>query len=374
MPEKFTEVTRVGFGERIKEALGKVILGFILFIASFVVLWINEGRMDMSKVAKKAISVDPSFIERTAEGKLISVTGELKSPETIGDPEFLKPGPYLKLERKVEMYAWVEHKKERSEKKLGGEEVRITDYTYTKEWTFHPPDSSSFRYPQGHENPPMAIQGKEFLVSEASVGAYKFLPSSVIFPPGVNVSLSPENVILNKNAQLVGDYIFIGQGSFTEPQIGDLRISFKAVMSGSTVTLFGKLEGNEVHPYYQNGNKLYRIFHGSRDEAIAQMAKEYKVSIWLFRLFGFLMMWLGLVLLFELLNTILDIVPIVGGISRLVISISTLVVALALSLATIVVSKITHNFILLILTLLIIIGGSLWWIKTKKKKPISPQV
>ena len=48
----------------------------ILFLLSFVVLWMNEGRVNLSKVAKTSIIVSSEKINSEAEGKLISVTEE----------------------------------------------------------------------------------------------------------------------------------------------------------------------------------------------------------------------------------------------------------------------------------------------------------
>ncbi|MBC7074428.1 hypothetical protein H5T58_03570, partial [Candidatus Parcubacteria bacterium] len=189
-----------------------------------------------------------------------------------------------------------------------------------------------------------------------------------------SVSLTPENVILDNDAKLVGDYIFIGQRTLSEPQIGDIRISFKAVSTGIPVTLFGKLEGGKVVPYYKDGHRLYRVLFGSRDEAIAKMATEHKTLTWILRGLGFLMMWMGLCLIFEPLNTLLDIIPPMGSISRGLIIIVLFGVALVLSLITIIISIIAHNILLLFLVLFGVGTGFFWWFKAKKKRGMSAQI
>jgi len=117
MPEEYTEVTKVSWGKRIEKSFKGIILGIILFIASFFILWFNEGRVDFSKIAKLSVPVEANFVDEKAEGKFISVTGKLESNQTIGDPRFLKPGPYIKLVREVEMYAWVEKTETKPTKK-----------------------------------------------------------------------------------------------------------------------------------------------------------------------------------------------------------------------------------------------------------------
>ena len=112
--DSFTEVTQKGLGGNLKDSLGGVVVGFLMFLISFPVLWWNEGRLDVSQVAKKAAVVDCSSVGPDAEGQLVGLTGELGVPDPVGDPEFLKPGPYAELTRRVEMFAWVEKSPARS--------------------------------------------------------------------------------------------------------------------------------------------------------------------------------------------------------------------------------------------------------------------
>jgi hypothetical protein len=50
------------------------------------------------------------------------------------------------------MYAWKEQSESNEQKDtVGGGSTTTTTYTYTKEWTSSPADSSSFEYPDGHE-------------------------------------------------------------------------------------------------------------------------------------------------------------------------------------------------------------------------------
>ena len=43
MPDSFTETTKISYGKNLKNSLAGMIAGIILFLLSFVVLWINEG-------------------------------------------------------------------------------------------------------------------------------------------------------------------------------------------------------------------------------------------------------------------------------------------------------------------------------------------
>lgn len=366
MAEKITKVEKISFGERIKQSLSGAILGLFLFVGSFFVLWMNEGRVEWAKIAKTAIQVNPEAIEEKAEGKLISVTGELQSSETLGDPEYLKPGPYIKLVRQVEMYSWVEKTHIISEKKIGGEKVQTTTYSYIKEWTRNPPDSSKFYQPEGHENSPLWIQERIFFAKNAQVGVYAFSPEAIDLFPSQRITLSSENVILPPGARLSGNYIFIGRGTLSNPEIGDVRISFSGVPTGKTVTLFGKLENGKVVPYYYKGSqRFYRLLEGTREDAIAFLAREHKIKTWLLRGVGFLMMWLGLGLILNPLVTLLGFFPILEGVAGGLIMVILFVISLILTLATIIIAKIFHNLLALILVIFVLILGSGLWLKRK---------
>ena len=57
MSDHFTEVETTGYFQRIMNSLGGVVLGILLFLAAFILLYWNEGRVDLSQVAKTAIEI-----------------------------------------------------------------------------------------------------------------------------------------------------------------------------------------------------------------------------------------------------------------------------------------------------------------------------
>ena len=44
MADRFTEVTRTGWGKRIGQSLSGALIGGLMFLGSFALLWWNEGR------------------------------------------------------------------------------------------------------------------------------------------------------------------------------------------------------------------------------------------------------------------------------------------------------------------------------------------
>ena len=377
MADQFTEVTTKGWGKRILDSFLGVFIGLALFLISFIVLWKTEGRTDYSKIAAKALEVPSSRIAAEAEGRLISVTAPLETSELIGDPGYLKPGGYIALSREVEMFAWVEEKHTKTEKKTGGSEVTTTTYTYRQEWTDRPESHSSFKHPEGHENPPLTVEAKTFLASRANIGAYAVDPEGMSLPPKSPLELNPEKLDLPKNSPFVldGNYLFKGRGSLSAPEVGDIRLSYRALPAGRKVTAFGKLSGSELVPYLHKGEKrLYRALAGTRDEAIHQMKQEYKMAGWAGRIIGFLMMWIGLLLMTGPLSTILDVLPFLGQASRFLIGLLTFPIALVLSLITILISMIAHNIIALLVVLALIIGGGILLYNRKRATAAAPPV
>lgn len=339
MKDVYTKVTRRGLGSRTKGGCTGVVAGIVFFIASFGVLYWNEGRVDMSSIAKNALPIAVESIGNTeAEGQLVSGYGELVTSENIGDDLYLKPGNYLALQRKAEIYAWVETEHNDTQKNTGGSETTTTTYTYETQWVEDVQNSSSYEYPVGHENPAKTIQSSIKKAANANIGAYAVKMDSLTLPDFSPVSLSAENTALKDKAVIADTtYIFVGKSSLAAPQVGDMRVSYYGLSSGFEGSVFAKKDGSTLFPYIdKDGNKLYRMMKGTMEEGVSQMHSEYLMGIWSFRIGGFLMMWIGLMLLFGPISIILDILPIAGTISRSVIGAMTFVVSLALSLVTII--------------------------------------
>lgn len=348
MPDQFTEVSRTGWGKNILSSIAGIGIGIIMFIASFIVLWSNEGRVNLGKVAAASIAVAPASDAPAAEGKLVALSGPVFADAPVGDPEYLKPGAYLALTRNVEMYSWVEEKETKEEKKTGGSTETKTTYTYKKAWTDDPAETGDFRYPQGHENPVLTIRGRTFTAGRAVIGRYGFNPADASLPEADPVDLSGSIATPPPNGRLTGDYLYLGRGSLDSPQLGDVRISFSSVNAGIDATLLGKKQGTSVTAYYHKGkSRLFRLFRGTRDDAIAALKTEHKIMGWILRIVGFLLMWIGMTLVLAPIGAVLDVLPFLGSIGRSFIGCATFVVALVLSAITIIVALIAHNIIAL---------------------------
>ena len=93
------------------------------------------------------------------------------------------------------------------------------------------------------------------------------------------------------------------------------------------------------------------------------------MMLWIFRLVGFLLMWAGMMAVTGPFSTLLDILPFLGGTSRAVIGGVTLLVALALSSITIIVSAIVQNIFALVIVAAIAIAGVMFLRAKQKASP-----
>ncbi|MFA5839928.1 MAG: TMEM43 family protein [Candidatus Margulisiibacteriota bacterium] len=344
---------------RIMNSFGGAALGLILFFSSFGILYWNEGRPDFSKFAQTAviISAQDFSLNANLQGKLVAAEGKITTDEKIGD-NYLKPGKYLAFERKAEMYAWIESKDSNTTE---------AKYSYNKAWVINPKDSTHFKITAGHFNPPMQIRENSDRINTAKLGAYSLNINDITLPQFVAVDM------LDRNVVVVGrvsnhDYLYLGR-SPSNPQIGDIKISYKVVESGKNATVFGKLAGGAIIAYpIQGGTTLYRIFHDSPKDAIATMHSEFVFSLWGLRVMGFLMMWAGFFMILNPISAILGIVPFARDISQWILQVITFFFAVIFTVVTVLVSTIAHNIILLFLVALLGIGSLVMYLKTRVGK------
>lgn len=379
------DVTVVSWWQRLIGAIAGLFFGLLLFAASFVVLFINEGSIDFSKVAGSAVILSPEVPNPAAQGKTVALTGTITASPAIGDNLHLKPGSYVVLMRTVEMYAWKEEKSTQTQKNLGGSETKVTTYRYSREWTDEPMASSSFNR-SGYNNPPKSLDNQLFKATNAKIGRYNIEMSQLtgvvnipyscvgdqrrhqqIYSGGIRfsggsqrVALTPQ-VLLPAKAQAVGDYLFQGAGTPQAPKVGDLRICYSAFPTNSQATVFGGLQGDRIMPADFKGHPFFRLAAGGRETAIADLKFEYRMWLWLLRLIGFLMMWFGLWLMVDPISVVLSVIPFLSDVADVLNGTASFVVAFVLSAVTILVSSLIHQPLVLAgvvgITLIVLVIG-----------------
>ena len=159
-----------------------ILAGLVIFVLAFPVLFWNEGRtVHRAKALAEGESVceeSPATPDVSLDGKLVHVSAEAVSDETLSDDLFPVSITGIRLERVVEMYQWQEDSKSETKKNLGGSTDTTVTYTYHKRWLDHAEDSSGFQE-AGPDNPPMPIGGAEVQAGAVRLGGFE-LPEEII--------------------------------------------------------------------------------------------------------------------------------------------------------------------------------------------------
>lgn len=384
MADVFTETSHTGFLGNVGKSFKSVLGGIVFFVASFPILWMNEGCINLGKVAKTATTASAERIDPALDDKLVAVTGALDSTEQIGDPEYIKPGGYISLSRQVEYFEWVEDKDTDTRKNTGGSSTTTTTYKYRQQWTNTHHESSEFKHPEGHQNPKPRERDASYMVREATVGVVPFSPGDTVgllgftggLPSGSRLALTPDVLTVTpsetggdpRHPRLVGDMLYLASGTPENPTIGDARIHFDVLKPGGPVTLFGRQGGGRVSSFAVDDTMFFRVVRGDREAATQALLTEHSIMTWIFRAIGFFLMWSGMCMVFGPISAVLDVLPFLGSASRSVISFVLFPVALVLTGVTIVVSMVAHNPIVLGVVMLVIIGGGIVYLKGRGRR------
>ena len=351
--DSYTEVTEQSWFSRIGSAFKGIIFGLILFLAAFVLLFWNEGRaVKTYKTLKEGsgavVSVPANRIDPANQGKLVHVTGKAVTEATLADPVFGVSANALTLRREVEMYQWQEHSHSEEKKKVGGGTTTVTTYSYSKEWSGHAINSSSFKK-SGHDNPgSMPYQDMDQLAHPVTLGAFT-LPASLVrkiggaqqLPVNDNIPLPKE---LAGRAQRQDGGFYIGDNP-ASPQIGDVRIRFEIVPQ-QDISVVAEQSGSTFTPYQTKAGGTVELLQEGIKTAAAMFEKaqhDNTVLTWILRAVGFFLMFFGLSMIFKVLSVLADVLPFLGNIVETGTGIISFLLAAVLSLLTIAVAWIVFR-------------------------------
>lgn len=365
--DRFTEVTNESWFSRIGGAIKGVIFGCVLFAVAFPLLFWNEGRaVTRYKTLKEGggavVSVTSERVDAANAGKLVHVTGKAVTDATLRDSDFGVSAQALKLKRVVEMYQWDETKESKTHKKLGGGTETVNTYNYAKKWSGSVISSSDFKKPSGHENPgAFPYESTQQAADKVTFGAFTLSPSLVgmisNFEPLTigSDTLQPEP--LPNKAKLQGNGFYIGTDP-ANPQVGDTRVKFE-VARPAEVSVIAKQTGDTFEPYVAKaGGSIELLQMGIQSSAaMIQKAQESNAMLtWILRLVGFVVMLIGLGLVFKPLSVLADIVPIFGSIVGFGTGLLAFLLASILSLLTIAIAWVVYRPLLGVALLVVAVG------------------
>ncbi len=369
--DSYTEVTQQSWGSRIIESIKSVLFGIVLFLVAFPLLFWNEGRAvrtakTLEEGAGAVVHATADSVDSANEGKLVHLTGEATTTETLSDPDFGVSAPAIKLDRRVEMYQWQEEKKSETKTKLGGGQETVTTYTYNQAWSPQLIDSGSFKKRSGHENPrTMPVKSQNWTAKKVTLGAFTLSEPLVAklnktedfsVPEDAAAALPPA---IKKRAKLDQGGYYLGEDP-ASPAIGDVKVVFQVVRP-ATVSIVARQIGNTFEEYQAKaGGGILLLSYGTVSaDSMFKAAEEANVALtWILRGLGFFLMAVGLYLVFNPLVVFADVLPILGSLLGVGIGVFAGLVAAALSLVTIALGWLAYRPLLGI-TLLILAGAAI---------------
>lgn len=268
MSDSFTEVTQQSWLGRLGESIKGVLVGLVLFIAAFPVLWMNEGCSARQEAALyelkgKVKSVSADKVDPQYDGQPVHMTAKATTDATLEDPQFgVSADQVIKLRRTVQMYQWEEDTQEEERKKLGGGTETVTTYTYEQAWSEDLIDSGSFKKPEGHQNPDqMPVQSETQTAMRVQFGAYHLSPGLISglsdfeplpvegAPPGPAESSTEEATDAPQPEETSGNGDAAAEEPADDPATGDDAEADPNPSGGPTASDSGPLADRMWHPY-----------------------------------------------------------------------------------------------------------------------------
>jgi hypothetical protein len=365
--DSFTEVTNQSWFSRLGNAFKGIVVGMVMVVIAFPLLFLNEGRaVKRYKTLKEGggavISVAIDKVNSANQGKLVHLTGKAVTEGTLVDQTFDVSTKAIKLMRVVEMYQWQQESQSEKKKKLGGGTETVTTHSYKKVWSDNLVNSGNFKKPDGHQNPgQMPYQAEEKIAGTVTTGVFTLSPSLVnkmngytSVPLGAEYKL-PES--LKEKAKVTSNTIYIGEDA-SNSQIGDVRISFKEVKP-MDISLVANQVNNTFEPHHADaGGTIELLVPGTHSaEAMFQQAqKSNSIMTWVLRGVGFIVMLIGFQLILAPLSVFADVLPIFGSIVGVGTGLIASLIAGILSFLTIAIAWFVYRPVLSII-LLVIAGG-----------------
>ncbi len=344
MNDSFTEITNENWFSRLGGSIKGILLGILLFIAAFPLLWWNEGRSverynSLKEGLALVISVSSETIDPTNNNKLVHTQGLATTKELLRDDVFDVSATAIKLIRHVSMYQWQEDKESTTTEKVGGSKETKTTYSYSKGWHSSEINSSSFKE-SGHNNPSRLFPEKTIQAQKVTLGAFQLNASQIdTIDPKTSLSLHDAKLpttLSGKKLTLAGNEFYLGDRP-NDPQVGDMKISFQ-VVNPTDISLVAQQKYNTFMAYQtQAGSPIDLLKLGLMDANVMFTAaqKENTMITWGIRIGGILLMWIGLSLLFKPLAVLGSVLPFLGNLIAMGTKILAALITLPCAMLTI---------------------------------------
>ena len=189
-------------------------------------------------------------------------------------------------------------------------------------------------------------------------------------------SLKAVNDSIIKNAVNKKDFEYVHQAGNVlyfgrvpgSPEIGDVRVTFEKVVPAK-VTVMAVVDGDSFKAFKaKNGKRFQRLVMGKKsgDEIIDIEKETNNMLLWVFRIFGVMLVIGGLKGIFGFLETVLKVVPFIANIFGWGVGVVCTILGLVWSLIIIAIAWLFYRPILGIT--LLVIAGFLTWVFAFKGK------
>jgi len=374
MGDTFTEVTRTSWFSRIGSSIKGLLFGILLVVIGICLLFWNEGRAVKTHKALMesqglVISINAQETAPLMNGKLVHLTGEATTPQTLSDNLLPVSTQALKLQRKVETYQWEETSHSEEKKNMGGDTETITTYHYEKVWSEKHIDSSKFKKSHGHQNPEKwRYQSETWTADQISIGQYQLSETHKNNINNFQTLMIPSDIELPKGVAKNSAGLYYGKDE-RAPKIGDQQISFLYIPA-QTYSVIGDLAGATLIEHVaSNGRPIALLQAGNHTaDAMFEKAKSDNVTLtWAIRLAGSLLLIIAFNMIFKPLSVLADIAPLFGNIVAIGTGIVSFLLGLSLALTTISIAWIFYRP-LVGLMLLVAAAGLVYLLKRKSNK------
>jgi len=311
-----------------------VLIGLVLLPCAIFLLSWNEGRAVTAATGLKRglsaiIEVSAETINPQNNSKLVYLNGTVSGVTPAVDPwNKLSATGLLRLQRKVEMYQWLERESETTSNNIGGSQTTQKTYTYSLGWAETAVNSAQFKIPAGHQNPPMPLKSQTFDANPVKIGAFTLDKSLVQdltnFEPLETLSKAPAGYSVQ------GNMLYKGVNP-DQPTLGDVRITYRAI-APQTYSIAAQQNNSTLTTYQdaKNDYKIALIEPGvvSAQKLFADQASTEKLITWACRIAGFLLLLFGFSLIMGPLAMLVAFLPFLQSL----VGLGTFFVALGLAI------------------------------------------
>lgn len=270
-------------------------------------------------------------VDQNLHKAFVAVNGKLEITDTIEDP-FISTDDFIWLEKKVLTCAWQENMQ------FDEREPRKRKYTYRKHWAENPPSSTRSKK---HINKQEKEILNSILTAELKIGQYMLNAKSLNLFKQPGKLINPNNYPAGESTRIYSihedRYIFSGKGTFENPEIGDIRISYKAInIPTDSLIIVGQMDAhkNRIVPYKNSRRSvIYKVVNNAESLSYPKKGRlSFKAHIC-----ALLVMWLCVYMITSTVSLFYNIIPwlkkgfkndiIESGIIALIIFIAVVIVS-----------------------------------------------